>query len=296
MAGSAPAQALAAGSFPPPAQGLRRLAPLPGSASGRARRRTTARAPADYIVAVVNSEPITNNEVRAAHGRASSSSSRSRASACRRAPQFARQVLERLISEKAQLQLARETGIKVDEALVDQAEQNVARQNQLDVAELRRRLPPTASRRRSSARSCATSSLLTRLRERELESRVKVNELDVDQFLREQQRRARRRRPTEINLAHILVAVPENATEAQVATLRAKAQRRAGARPRRRGLRQAGARSSPTRRAPPPAAARSGLRSADRYPPLFVQAIAEPARGRRQRRWFARARAFTWSR
>ena len=53
-------------------------------------------------------------------------------------------MLERLISEKAQLQLAQENGINVDDAAVDQAEHNVARQNEIDVAELRRRWPPRA--------------------------------------------------------------------------------------------------------------------------------------------------------
>ena len=64
------------------------------------------------------------------------------------APQFARQVLERLITEKAQLQYARETGIKVDEALVDQAEQNVARQNQVERAGA---APPARCRRHRAA-------------------------------------------------------------------------------------------------------------------------------------------------
>ena len=151
-------------------------------------------------------------------------------------------MLERLISEKAQLQLARETGIKVDEATVDQAEQNVARQNQIDVAELRRRLAADGIALAQFREDLRNQLLLTRLRERELEPRVKVSDLDVDQFLREQQQGGNDAAALELNLAHILVAVPENATEAQVASLRSQGPARAAARPRRRGLRQAGAR------------------------------------------------------
>ena len=103
--------------------------------------RTQPEAPhqADFIVAVVNSEPITNNEVRLELQRVLQQLAQQR----RPQPdskELARQVLERLINEKAQLQLARESGIRVDDAAVDQAEQNIARQNQMDVAELHRRV------------------------------------------------------------------------------------------------------------------------------------------------------------
>jgi peptidyl-prolyl cis-trans isomerase SurA len=180
-------------------------------------------------------------------------------------------VLERLISEKAQLQLARELGIKVEEATVDLAEQNVARQNQLEVAELRRRLAAdglTLDRFREELRN---QLLITRLRERELESRVKVSDLDVDQYLRELEA-GKDSLAQEINLAHILVAVPENANDAQIANLRAKAQRA-----------QARARTGEDfatlarEFSDAPGAATNGglvgLRSAERYPPLFVQAV-----------------------
>jgi peptidyl-prolyl cis-trans isomerase SurA len=61
--------------------------------------------------------------------------------------------------------------------------------------------------------------LLQRLREREVESRVRVSDLDVDQYLREQQSGADASR-LDINLGHVLVAVPENASPAQVAERR----------------------------------------------------------------------------
>ena len=149
----------------------------------------------------------------------------------------------------------------------------MARQNQIEVAELRRRLAADGMHAGAVPRGPAQPDrCCTRLRERELEPRVKVSDLDVDQFLREQQQASSDPAPQEINLAHVLVAVPENANEAQIAQLRAKAQRRAGARPRRRGLRQAGARELSDA---PGAAANGGavgLRTADRYPPLFVEA------------------------
>ena len=122
--------------LPAAAQGLRMA---PQGAARPPARATDGPRRADYIVAVVNSEPITNNEVRSRMAQFAQTLSQ-QGQPVPPAAEFSREVLERLVSEKAQLQLARENGIKVDESAVDQAEQNVARQNQIDVAELRLRI------------------------------------------------------------------------------------------------------------------------------------------------------------
>ena len=89
---------------------------------------TASNAPrqADYIVAVVNSEPITNNEVRQRTERVVQQIA---SQGGKVPPQelLAKEVLERLILEKIQVQQAKETGIKVDDYAVSQAEQSVAR-------------------------------------------------------------------------------------------------------------------------------------------------------------------------
>lgn len=255
----------------PAAVQAQRSAPQGGSGRPAARAAEASPRSADYIVAVVNSEPITNNEVRARMARFERQLAQSGQPVPPRA-EFARQVLERLISEKAQLQLARESGVKVEESTVDQAEQNVARQNRIDVPELRRRLAAEGIPLAQFREDLRNQLLLTRLRERELESRVKVTDADVDQFLREQQQGGSEGAGVEINLAHILVAVPENATEAQIASLRAKAQR---AQQRARAGEDFATLVREFSDAPGAAASggQVGLRSADRYPPLFVQAV-----------------------
>ena len=260
------AQALALPN-PAAAQGLR-VTPPPVS-------RPVPRA-ADYIVAVVNSEPITNNEVRVRMARIEQQLAQQGQPVPPRA-EFERQVLDRLISEKAQLQLAREQGIKIEDTQVDQAVQNVARQNQIDVAELRRRLAAEGLTLAQFREELRNQLLLTRLRERELESKVKISDLDVDQYIRQQQS-GTDLASQEFNLAHILVAVPENATPAQVANLRARAEQ---------VHKRAQAGEDFTRLArefsDAPGAAESGgvvgLRSADRLPPLFVQAVQKVPEG-----------------
>jgi peptidyl-prolyl cis-trans isomerase SurA len=265
------AQALALG-VPAAAQGLR-VAPAGGFGAARAE---TAPRPADYIVAVVNSEPITNNEVRQRMARFEQQLAQQGQPVPPHA-EFTRQVLERLISEKAQLQLARESGMKVDEAAVDMAEQNIARQNQIDVPEMRRRLRADGIQLASFREELRNQILLGRLRDRELESRVKVTDRDVDQYLRDH---ASSNDPAslELNVAHILIAVPENATPAQVEALRQKAlrvQERA----------RAGEDFAKLARevSDAPGAAQNGgvvgLRTGDRYPPLFLQAVQSVPEG-----------------
>ena len=249
------------------AQGLR---PSPQLGAGRPAATANPGTPraADYIVAIVNSEPITNNEVRSRMLRFEQQLAQQGTPLPPR-PEFARQVLERLISEKAQLQLAKELGIKVDEASLDQAEQNVARQNQIDVAEFRRRLAAEGVAPAQFREDMRNQLLLTRLRDRELEARVKVSDLEVDQYIREQQGAGAAN--LEINLAHILIAVPEGATEQQVTALQAKAQR---VQERAQGGEDFAKLVREFSEAPGAAATGGvvGLRSAERYPPLFVEA------------------------
>jgi peptidyl-prolyl cis-trans isomerase SurA len=230
---------------------------------------------ADFVVALVNSEPITNSELQGELQRALQQLSQQR----RPLPdknELTRQVLERLIGDRIQLQLANQSGIRIDEAAVDLAEQNIARQNQLGVAELRRQLLAdgvSASQFRAQLREQLT---LTRLRERELEPRGRVTELDIDQYLREAQSNSDPATRL-INLAQILVAVPDDASEVQVATF----QSRAGALLARI---RAGEDFNNLARTDSDASDRSnggqlGLRAANRYPSLFVDATQALAVG-----------------
>ena len=147
-------------------RGNQRLGPAPLPSQPRPAAVPT-RQSAEYIVALVNSEPVTNNEVQSRMQRLLRESPEAQ-----RMPraELARLVLERIINERAQLQLGRENGVKVDDLAVDQAEQTVARQNQISVAELRRRVAAEGMSQDQFRRELGDQLILTRLRDREIEA------------------------------------------------------------------------------------------------------------------------------
>ena len=224
---------------------------------------------ADFIVAVVNSEPITKQELGREVQRARLQLVQQRKTPIE-AGELSRQVLERLISDRVQLQLALETGIKIDEAAIDFAELNIARQNQIDVTALRQRAAAEGMTTRQFRTQLRDQLTLTRLRERDVEPRVRVSDLEVEQALREQQSNTAEPTSLELNLSQILVAVPESATPAQVAVLETKAKR---ALERARAGQDFVALVREFSDAPDSVnGGQLGRRTADRYPALFVEA------------------------
>jgi peptidyl-prolyl cis-trans isomerase SurA len=230
---------------------------------------------ADFVVAIVNSEPITNSEVQAAVQRVTEQIKAQRQT-LPDAEELRQGVLERLISDRAQLQVAAETGIRIDDAAVDFAEQNLARQNQMEVEAFRQRMAKEnipAAALRAQLRDQLT---LTRLREREVDARVRISDQDVEKALVEQQAANSDPFAQEINLAQLLVAVPEKADDKLVSQLQAQAQ---ALLVRIRTGEDFAALVKQHSDADRSRGGEFGLRRADRYPPSFVQATQAVATG-----------------
>ncbi|MDB5778248.1 MAG: PpiC-type peptidyl-prolyl cis-trans isomerase [Polaromonas sp.] len=250
-----------------PSAAPRLVVPAPPAASTAPR--AGAQRQADFIVVVVNSEPITNNEVRAKLLRTEQMLKQQGTPVPPR-NELVPQLIERMISDKAQLQAAQASGLKIDDNAVEGAVQTVARQNQITVDELRRRLEADGIDYAQFRSDIRDELLISRLRQREV--RADVSESEIDAYLREQQNQpgAAGTAPAALNLAEILVAVPENATPDQVAGLQARAQQvleRA-----RSGADFAALAAEVSASASRGNGGQMGLRSADRYPPLFVEA------------------------
>jgi peptidyl-prolyl cis-trans isomerase SurA len=229
---------------------------------------------ADFIVAVVNSEPITNSEVRSRLQRVLRQMAQ-QGNARPQADALAKEVLERLIIDKTQLQLARESGVRADSYAVEAAVQTVARQNQVTLEGLKERLKADNIAYSQFESDLRDELLISRLRQREVEPRVKVSDQEIDQFLSEQNAAASS--ASALNLAQVLVAVPENATAEQLAALQLRAQQVADrARSGTPFAELAAASSDPSAAA---TGGEIGLRPLDRLPPLFVEATQKLAVG-----------------
>lgn len=225
---------------------------------------------ADFIVAVVNSEPITNSDVQFAIKRIRMQLEQQR-QAAPAAEDMQRMVLERLINDKAQLLWAQEIGIRVDENAIDLAEQSMARQYQINVTELHLRLLKEGVNVSTFRKQLRDQITLTRLHEREVESRIRISDQDVEKFIQEQQALSSDPLAQEINLANLLIAVPEKSTPEQAAQLFRKAQ---SIQERARSGTDFNALVQEFSAADKSSGGQIGLRRADRYPEIFIKAIA----------------------
>jgi peptidyl-prolyl cis-trans isomerase SurA len=173
----------------------------------------------DYIVAVVNSELVTAYEVELRSARLREEARRG--GAREPAPNVLRpQVVDALIDERVLVTYARDSGAKVDEAELDRAVNSVAAANRMTLPELRKRLAAEGlefARFRSNLRD---QLLVERIREREVQQRIRISDTDIDRHL--EQKKGAATAGAELNLAQILVTVPEGATEAVVAERKAR--------------------------------------------------------------------------
>ena len=189
--------------------------------SGRAAPGTGGVVLVDRIVAVVNSEVITQFELservtRVLHdlgGRGTPLPDRT---------ELQKQVLERMIIERVQLQLARETGLQIDDLQLDATIGRIAENNRMSLAEFRRTLERDRIPFDKFREEVRNEIILTRLREREVDNKITVAESEIDNFTAQQ--KEGKTATAEYNLAHILVRVPEEARPEQLARQRARAE------------------------------------------------------------------------
>ncbi len=224
----------------------------------------------DFIVAVVGAVPITNHDVseRAPQVR---EQLKQQKQSVPEGEALLRATLERLIVEKALLQHAKDVGISIEDDAVTQAEQRLAAQNQLSVEALHKKSVSdgtSVARLRQNLRDQLT---LQRLTERNVPARIKVSDVEIDQAVAERQNNAVSANP-DIELGHILIAVPEKASPQEVAALQAKAETALAQL--QRGDDFARVAKEFSNSAERDKGGLMGLRPADRYPSLFVDAIA----------------------
>ncbi|MBB5193022.1 peptidyl-prolyl cis-trans isomerase SurA [Silvimonas terrae] len=171
----------------------------------------------DRIVAVVNRDVITANELAARVVQVKQNLKQ------QNIPEpptdvLQRQVLERMVNEQVQIQFATSTGMKVDDAQLDQATAALAKQNKLSLPDFRKALTEQGIAWDQFRREIRTEMILQRLRQREVDNRVVVTDAEVNEYLKLNANKPQ----MEYRLAHIQISVPENATPDEVQARRAK--------------------------------------------------------------------------
>ncbi len=173
------------------------------------------------IVVVVNDDVITRQEInerlRSVERRLTA-----QGTALPNRADLQKQLLERMIVDRAQLQLAKENGIRVDDVMLDRALMRLAEQNKLSPQEFRNQIERDGTPFTRFREEIRDDIMMQRIREREVDSKVQVSELEVDNFLLAEEKSLESKQ--ELDLAQILVRIPENASAEQIAQRRARAQ------------------------------------------------------------------------
>ncbi|HLE65955.1 MAG TPA: peptidylprolyl isomerase [Burkholderiales bacterium] len=176
----------------------------------------------DRIVAVVNKEVITASELQERVGFAERELSRQGTPLPDRRL-LERQVLERLILDKAQLQLAAEGSIRIDNLQLDRAIERIAENNNLTLTAFRQAIERDGVQFDRFREEVRRQIVLQRLREREVDERIEVSETEIDLYLEENKSAGAER--AEYNVAHIVVRLPEQASPERIAQARSRAEK-----------------------------------------------------------------------
>ena len=175
---------------------------------------------ADRIVAVVNDEVITLFDLRT---RLETALSQLKQQGTPLPPRdvLERQMLERLVVDRVQLQLARDTGLRIDDSQLDQALGRIAASNKMNLGQFRQALERDGIPYAKFREQVREEMTVARLREREVDNRLVISDAEVDNFLEAET--AKGGNADEVQVAHILLRAPEGASPEQLQRLKAKA-------------------------------------------------------------------------
>jgi peptidyl-prolyl cis-trans isomerase SurA len=175
----------------------------------------------DRVVAIVNDEALTQYEINE-QKRIVLQQMKSQKVTPPAPDVLERQLLERLITERVLLQLAKEGGLRVDDVTIERTIQRIGQENKLTPEQFRAAVEKEGIPFAKYRDDIRNEILVQRLRDREVDSRISVTDAEVDQFLATVN--AQSGGDTEYRLAHILVLVPEQASPEQIEAKRRRAE------------------------------------------------------------------------
>ena len=176
----------------------------------------------DRIVAVVNEDVITRRDLDD-RMRVVSVQLREQGTPAPPTDVLEKQVLDRMIYTKVQLQFAKETGLRVDDGQLDSAIARIAENNKITPAKLRETLEKDGVSFAKFREDIRDEIVMSRLREREVDNKITVAESEIDNLLNAL--KSQDGKTEEFDLSHILVRVPEQASPEQLRDRRARAEK-----------------------------------------------------------------------
>ena len=132
-----------------------------------------------------------------------------------------KQILDRMITDKLQLQFASQTGLRVDDNQLDKTIERIAAQNKMDIPAFKKALLEDGIQYRKFREDIRSEITLARLREREVDNRINITESEIDSFIAMQ---AASNSSDEYEISHILIRAAEDTSPEDLKKLRAKAE------------------------------------------------------------------------
>jgi peptidyl-prolyl cis-trans isomerase SurA len=174
----------------------------------------------DSVYVIVNDEVITKREVEQ---RMAEITQRLKAQGAQMPAEedLRRQVVEAMITERAQLQLAKEMGVRVDDTTLDRAIGRIAENQKMTVQDMRNAMEKDGLPFSQFREQIRNEIMLQRLIEHEVDSKIQVTEAEIDTYMAAEKAAAADR--VEMDIAQILVRIPENASPEQIAARKARA-------------------------------------------------------------------------
>ena len=175
----------------------------------------------DRIVVIVNDDVITDSELNQRLREIRKQLELEKISAPPDAV-LKKQLLERMVLERLQIQLAAQTGIRVSESDVDRAFETVAKRNNLEAEEFRKALAQKGMDIAAYRNQLRDQLTIQQLLEREINNRITVTDSEVDNFLENPQSRADM--DVTYQLSHILIGIPESASPETIQAAKKRAE------------------------------------------------------------------------
>jgi peptidyl-prolyl cis-trans isomerase SurA len=134
-----------------------------------------------------------------------------------------KQILERLINDRLQLQYAAQTGLRVDDTQLDKTVERIADQNKMSVPDFREALAAEGIGYRKFREDIRNEIILARLREREVDNKINVTEAEIDNYFTTQTSQNNEAKD-EYEISHILIRTREDSSPEELQRLRTKAE------------------------------------------------------------------------